>query len=442
MKRSLIVLAVAAIVAAACSADSAPPTTGDVAPPSTTEEPPVTNPRLAFTTGELIALDLPRATPEATADDISRVVAGDAQLGLDILTTIAGSENVMISPYSIATALSMLYPGAGGETADQIAAVLHLDVDDATLHSVRTAIDDMLAEGEGRTDGSIEPLTVRPANSAWGQGGFPFEEDYLETLATHYGAGLRVADFMTDPPGATDAINNWVEEATEDRIEDLIPPEVITTDTRLVLVNAIWFKGNWIEQFDPEATSSGGFQLADESTVDVPLMHASITTGFAAGDGFEAVKLPYAGGAAMVIMLPSEGTTPAELAARLRPEDMRLNFAAHRVDITLPSFEFESDIALADALKALGMTAAFDSMAADLSGITSADRLYLQDALHKSFIALDEHGTEAAAATALVAGRTSAPPPAVFTADRPFLFWIEHSATGEPLFLGIVNDPR
>ena len=402
----------------------------------------MTIPRAEFTTGELVALDLPRATPSVTAEEIGRVVSGDAQLGLDILTTIAGSENVMISPYSIATALAMLYPGAAGETADQIAAVLHLDVDDATLHAVRTAIDNQLAESEGRTDGSIEPLAVRPANSAWGQGGFPFEDAYLEILATHYGAGLRVADFMTDPSGATEAINSWVEEATEDRIEDLIPADVITTDTRLVLVNAIWFKGNWLNRFDPGNTEPGRFQLADGTAVDVPLMHASFTTGFAAGDGFEAVKLPYAGGAAMVIMLPTEGTTPVELASRLRPEDMRLKFATHRVDITLPPFEFESDIALADALKALGMTAAFDSTAADLSGITAADRLYLQDALHKSFIALDENGTEAAAATALVAGRTSAPPPAVFTADRPFLFWIEDSATGEPLFLGIVNDPR
>jgi serpin B len=433
----IVLLTAMAVVAAACGSAADPPAT-------TSGEPPITNPPSAsvpFTNGELIKLEVPGPPGAVDAAVVTAVVRGDSQFALDIFEQVAGDTNVMFSPYSIATALSMLYPGARGETAEEIAAVLHLDVDDAGLHAARNAIEQALATPPERfPEDDREPFTIRPANSTWGQGGFPFSEDYLAVLASAYDAGLRVVDFAGDPGEARDTINDWVEEATEDRIKDLLPDGSVDALTRLVLVNAIWFEANWAETFDPDMTEPGAFRRLDGSEVTTPLMHSNTTGQFAATTAFTAVRLPYAGDAAMVVVLPTSGTSPAELAAAMTTDDFAIDWAPAQIDLSLPSFEFESTIALKEALRALGMTAAFTAEA-DLGGITEAADLFVQDALHKSFIALDENGTEAAAATAILVGLTSAPRPATFTADRPFLFWIEHSSTGELLFLGQVTDP-
>jgi serpin B len=380
-----------------------------------------------------------------TDADIAAVVGGDREFALDLFSVIADDANTMVSPYSIATALSMLYPGARGTTATEIADVLNITVDDATLHAVRNHIETELAKTPPPMgdDDTREPFTIRPANSAWGQGGYPFLDDYLAVLAESYGAGLRVLDYRGDPEGSRVVINDWVEDATEDRIKDLIPSGAITVDTRLALVNAIWFKANWFEPFDPDATAPGSFTLLDGSTIDTSLMHGGLKTGYASNDLFEALRLPYAGDASMVVMLPKRGT-PAELAAALGSEDLDISWSQHQVAVTLPTFEFEATVGLKAALQELGMRAAFESPVgdgADLTGITAVRELFVSDAFHKTFIALDEEGTEAAAATALIVSLESAPPPATFNADRPFLFWIEHTSTGEMLFLGQVTNP-
>jgi serpin B len=292
-------------------------------------------------------------------------------------------------------------------------------------------------------DDTREPFTIRPANSAWGQGGYPFLDEYLGILAENYGAGLRLLDYVADPEGSRVIINDWVEEATEDRIKDLIPEGAITVDTRLALVNAIWFKANWFEEFDPAATEPGTFTLLDGTEIEVPLMHAGLRTGYAETDLFEAVRLPYAGDAAMVVLLPEQGS-PAELVTTLTPENLEIPWGDYLVDVTLPSFEFDAEIALKPALQELGMRAAFEwpsTGGADLTGITAVRELFVSDAFHKTFIALDEEGTEAAAATAIIVSLESAPEPVGFTVDRPFLFWIEHSSTGELLFLGQITNP-
>jgi serpin B len=425
-----------ALFAAACGTSDETP----ALEPSTTADPGTHTEE--FTAGEEISLDTPRAAPAVSDADIAAVVAGDTAFGLDLLRTTAGDENLMLSPYSIATALSMLYPGARGPTATEIADVLHLSVDDATLHAVRNYIDTSLATPpDASADG--DPFTVRPANSAWGQGGYPFRDEYLAVLAEHYGTGLRLLDYAGDPDGSRSVINDWVKDATEDRIKDLIPQGAITTDTRLTLVNAIWFKASWIVPFDPELTDQGTFTLLDGTEIEVPLMHSSVRTGYADADQFQAIRLPYAGDAAMVVLLPKSGS-PADLAAALDPEDLDIVWRDHQVQVTLPSFAFEAELGLKSALQALGMRTAFEAPVdggADLTAITSIRELFVSDAFHKTFISLDEEGTEAAAATALVVGLTSLLSPATFTADRPFLFWIEQSSTGEILFLGQVTNP-
>lgn len=438
MKRVTVVLVALALLAAACG--SGGNTASTTAPPTTPADPGTE----AFTPGDVVRIDLPKATPNVTAADVDAVVSADAQFGLDLFEVMAGDGNLMISPYSIATALSMLYPGARGTTAGELAAVLHLTVDDQTLHAVRNSIDTTLATPPpplGDED-SRQPFAIRPANSAWGQGGYPFLDEYLAVLAENYGAGLRLLDYASDPEGSRVTINDWVEDATEDRIANLLPEGSISADTRLVLANAIWFKANWFEQFDPDATSPGTFTLLTGEQVRVPLMRTNLTTSYASTDLFEAVRLPYAGDAAMVVLLPKVGS-PAELAADLDVADLAIPWEGRDVAITLPSFEFEAEPALRDALIELGVRAAFDPAEADFSGITGARDLYLSNAFHKTFVAVDEQGTEAAAATALVVDLTSAggPPPATFTADRPFLFWIEHSSTGAMLFLGQVTNP-
>ena len=432
-----IALTAVAVLAAGCGSTTDFPSTTSGAP-GVTNPPPSSIP---FASGELIKLDIPRDTASADAAVLAAVVKADSQFGLDLFEVIAGDANLMFSPYSIATALSMLYPGARNVTAEEIAAVLHLDVDDEDLHAARNTIE-MLLTGTAPAipDDDREPFTIRPANSAWGQGGFTFSDDYLAVLASAYGAGLRVVDFAGDPDRARDVINDWVEEATEDRIQDLLPDGTVNALTRLVLVNAVWFKANWAEQFDPLMTAPGKFTRLDGSEVTTSLMHSTTTGQYAALPAFTAVRLPYAGDAAMVVVLPDPGTSPAELAASLTADDFAIKWGSAQIDLTLPSFKFESEISLKQALGELGMTSAF-TQSADLSGITDAAELFVQDALHKSFIALDENGTEAAAATAILVGLTSAPPPASFTANRPFLFWIEHSSTGELLFLGQVTDP-
>jgi serpin B len=441
--RILAALVVLAMVAAACSSGTAD-TTGpepNTQTTSTTAGPGAD----AFAPGDVVRVELPRATPAVSDADLAAVVAADTAFGLDLFGAVATDDNLMVSPYSIATALSMLYPGARGITADEIADVLHLSVDDATLHAVRNHIDTALATPPPPMgdDDTREPFTIRPANSAWGQGGYPFLDDYLGILAENYGAGLQLLDYVGDPEGSRAIINDWVEDATEDRIKDLIPEGAITVDTRLALVNAIWFKANWFEEFDPAATEPGTFTLLDETEIEVRLMHAGLRTGYADTDLFEAVRLPYAGDAAMVVLLPKQGS-PAELAAGLTPEDLDIRWGEYRVDVTLPSFEFDAEIDLKQALEELGMRAAFESPVgdgADLTGITPVRELFVSDAFHKTFIALDEVGTEAAAATAIIVSFESAPESATFTADRPFLFWIEHSSTGELLFLGQVTNP-
>jgi len=451
MKRATAVIVAVALVLSACGG-SAGDSTSTTTPSSTT----TTQPQVPTTTTlpealgfEVIAADLPRLVATVDAADLKAVVDADTAFGLDVMRVVAGDGNTMVSPYSIATALSMLYAGARSTTADEIADVLHLSVDDGTLHAARNALDAALAQTpapQGEDD-TRAPFAIRPANSSWGQSGYPFLAEYLAVLATNYGAGLHAIDFASGPEAARQTINDWVEDATEDRIADLLTEGAIDVFTTLVLVNAIWFEANWASTFDPEMTEPGPFTLADGTIVTVPLMHQSIRTGYAETDTVEAVRLPYAGDAAMVVVLPKAGS-PAELVATLEPADLEFSWSDSMVALTLPSFEFEADIPLTDVLKEMGMNAAFVAPSsgsdneADLTGISAIRELYVTDVLHKTFIALDENGTEAAAATAVIVGRTSLPEPATFTANQPFLFFIEHVPTGEMLFLGQVMDPR
>lgn len=428
-----------ALVMAACG-------DGDVTPPETTTGP------SASTTEPAVELELARAdVPRETSNDVSdaeleALVAGNAGFAFDLFGQVAADENVLLSPYSVAAALTMTYAGARGTTASEIRGALALGLGDDRIHAARNELDlRVTATPDPRDD--REPFTIRVANSLWGQRGYPFLEEFLVLLAEQYDAGMHLVDFVGAAETARHTINDWVEEETEGRIVDLIPEGAITGLTRLVLVNAIWFKANWSEQFSPDDTEDGPFTRLDGSITTVPLMHRSGRIEFATDDGYLAARLPYAGSASMLVVVPDEGRF-SEVVGRFGPEDLdrvRAKLSVHQVDLALPRFEFRSQLGLKPPLRDLGIVAAFTEPSrpdgADLTGMTSERELFVHDVVHQAFISVDEQGTEAAAATAVIVGLESAPPPATLVVDRPFLFLIQHDPTGEILFLGQVTDP-
>jgi serpin B len=284
------------------------------------------------------------------------------------------------------------------------------------------------------------------ANALWGQVGFTFLPDFLDTLALNYGAGMQLLDFTKDPESARNTINQWVSKETEKKINDIIPPGAIDTLTRLVLSNAIYFKAYWQSEFSKDATQNDAFHLLEGGTITVPMMKQKSSFRNAAIEGLQAVELPYAGGQlSMLVLLPEDGKFN-EVSGKLDLStlDGLINSLEYKeVNLTLPKFTFEYNLGLNGYLKQLGMTEAFDPTLADFSGMDGAKDLYISDVLHRAFVAVDEAGTEAAAATVVIMDVTSMPveQPIEFKADRPFIFAIRDNATGTLLFLGRLMNP-
>jgi serpin B len=344
----------------------------------------------------------------------------------------------------------MALGGGGGDTATEMAAALEVaGIDPGALHGALNALDAAL-ESRNRTDppidGREQKVQISVVNSIWGQSGFEFVPAYLDLLARNYGAGIRLVDFQQAAEEARVAINEWVAAQTNDRITDLIPEGAIDALTRLVLVNAVYLDAAWATPFDPEATFDAPFFRLDGSEVSVATMHAyQLAAQYASGDGWQAIDLPYTGDElSMIVVVPDAGRF-AEIEALLASgllDEVRAGLGHATVELSLPKFEMRNQLALVDALRALGMEAAFDPEAADFTGISTAEQLYVSDVIHEAFIAVDEAGTEAAAATAVIIGTTSAPIEVIsLDVDRPFLFFLQDRTTGAILFLGRVVDP-
>jgi serpin B len=359
----------------------------------------------------------------------------------------AKAGNLAISPYSVGVALALTVNGARGTTLDEMLGVL-----DATgtghlndgLNALTQRVES-LAGTRKRADGSDAEVALDAANAMFGQQGIEWQPDFLDTLARDYGAGMQTVDYERATEAARTAINAWTAERTQDRIEELIPPDILDGLTRLVLVNALYFKAPWEEPFEKEVTQPGDFHLDDGSVAQVPLMRAALErASLATGDGWVAVQLPYAGGdLAMTVVLPDEGRM-RDLEAAVAAGDLApvLDTAPGSVDLTLPSWTFRTAAPLKGPLAEMGMPTAFTDDA-DFSGMTAEVDLLISEVLHQAFIAVDEDGTEAAAATAVVMRETSAMrPDASVVVDRPFLFVIHDVEHGTPLFVGRVSDPR
>jgi serpin B len=338
----------------------------------------------------------------------------------------------------------MTYAGARGETESQMAQTLHFLPQDQ-LHPAFNALDLQLAERGKAPSEDETPLQLDIANAVWAEQTYPFLQSFLDTIALNYGAGIRLADFINQYEAVRKEINNWVSDQTEAKIKDLIPEGVLDSDTRMALVNAIYFKADWLSPFNADSTRDAPFHLLDGSEVTVPTMNQDAFIPYAKGDGWQAIELAYQGEtAAMDIIVPDEGRFE-EVESSLDYETASAilsNLQPTSVTLSLPKFKFESEFGLADQLKALGMPDAFDPHIADFSGMSERNDLYISAVLHKAFVAVDEKGTEAAAATAVIVGVTSAPVfDVTLTVDRPFIFLIRDIPTGQILFVGRVLNP-
>jgi serpin B len=388
------------------------------------------------------------ASPAVDDADLTALAEGNTAFALDLYQALkdSGPDNLLFSPYSISIALAMTYAGARGGTEQQMAETMHYTLPQDRLHAAFNGLDQVLAMrgqgAEGKKEGKGFQLNV--ANAIWGQRGFTFLEAFLDTLARNYGAGLRLLDFAKAAEASRVTINDWIAEQTEDRIKDLIPPGAVDSMTRLVLTNAIYFNAAWQFPFEEALTEEGPFTLIDGSQVTVPMMAAKESYGYAAGEGYQAVDLLYDGGElSMVILLPAEGAFEQFQAGldAAQVDGILRQLSRQEVLLTMPRFEFESQFNLSAALKSLGMPEAF-STAADFSGMTGKRDLFISDVIHKAFVSVDESGTEAAAATAVIMKLTAMPAEPVRVAvDRPFVFLIRDIETGTILFVGRVMDP-
>ncbi|MBW2700396.1 MAG: serpin family protein [Deltaproteobacteria bacterium] len=385
--------------------------------------------------------------PDTSPENLETLVDGNSRFALDMYALLAeGDENVFFSPYSISVALAMTWGGARNDTEAEIAGALHFNLPQADLHPALNYVDlELSSRGEGAEGADEEPFRLNVVNSIWGQVGHPFLDDFLDVLAVNYGAGLRLMDFTYDPDACGEVINDWVEEKTEDRIQDLIPPGTLSDMTRLVLVNAIYFNAAWNTPFEEEYTLDAAFTTLAGAEVQVPTMHQDSDFPYTTDEEVQVVELPYDGEElSMVIMLPAQGQFSAfESSMSLeRINGLLDDLQPALVNLSLPRWTFTTpSMKLAQILSDLGMPGAFAGDA-DFSGMDGQIFLYIGEVIHKAFIAVNEAGTEAAAATAVVMCGNAAPPePVTFTADRPFIYMIRDIPTGSILFMGRVTDP-
>jgi serpin B len=398
----------------------------------------------AVTVDEVRSQKVREASPAVAPADRRALADGNAAFALALYRQVeAKNPNLVFSPASISTALAMTFAGARGETETQIAQALRFTLPQARLHPALNEVTAALAaRGAGTQGADGKPFRLNIVNTTWAQKGFTMESPFLDVLAQSYGAGVNLLDFILATEASRQTINRWVEQQTEERIKDLIPEGVIDAATRLVLTNAVYFNAAWKTPLD-KGTGDGPFYKLGGGTVTVPMMRAELQAPAAELPGLVAVALPYQDERlSMLVVLPDEGKL-AEVEGTLAAQGLGPVTSALQkttVILSMPRFRFETPIDLKDALSALGMPIAFSS-SADFTGINADGGLYLQAVLHKAFIAVAEKGTEAAAATAVVVGRTSLPQGLNVFANRPFLFFVRDEPTGAILFMGRVADP-
>jgi serpin B len=386
---------------------------------------------------------LPVPTPPAPSPDQAAVVQGNNAFAVDLYGHLrAEGGNLFFSPESISTAFAMAFAGARGDTATEMASAFHFTLPPDRLHPAMGA----LLAGMNAAHPSYE---LHVADALWAEKNFAFLDDFLKLTSTHYGAGFNRVDFEGSPEAARKTINQWVEQKTEDKIQDLIPPGGVGPATRLVLTNAIYFKGSWESPFDKAQTRDEDFHLSVAQTVKAPLMHITQKLGYCDGGTFKAIDIPYKSRElSMIVLLPNDvaGLPALEqslTAAGLKQWLDKLQVGP-RVVLTLPKFRMSQRFELEGTLARMGMAQAFQAKSADFSAMTGKRDFWISAAIHKAYVDVNEEGTEAAAATGIMVGAMAVArpqPPIVFRADHPFLFLIRDNRSGAILFMGRVADP-
>jgi serine protease inhibitor len=385
-------------------------------------------------------------------DDVTILVKGNNAFAIDLYDQLRHQEgNLFFSPYSISTALAMTYLGARGETASEMAMVFYFTLEQEHLHPAFAAL-----MADFNMGGKNSGYQLNIANRLWGQQEFHFLDTFIQATQEYYNAALALLDFMRATEEARCTINTWVAQQTQEKIQNLITEGILTEDTQLVLTNAIYFKGNWKSQFDPLETYEQPFTIAPHEQVNVPMMHQGGAFRYASLADLEMLELPYVGDRlCMVILLPRKLEGLAQLEKQMTSTNLEKWLSSlcltKKLFIWLPKFKLTSEFMLNQALSEIGMQLAFDAEKADFTGMTTAEadlsnlseeqRLYISAVIHKAFVDVNEEGTEAAAATAVVMTRGISSDSHFFRADRPFIFLIRDIQSNSILFLGRVLNP-
>ncbi len=409
---------------------------------SSSEEPAISNGHMQKLSAKRVQLhNVTVSKEEAMAQkNIEVLVRGNNEFAFDLYEKFrGGSDNLFFSPYSISTALAMTFAGARGETQMQMSDTLNFKRNPDTIHETFGKLAARLKEGS--QDGAYQ-LDI--ANAIWAQKGFGFKKSFIETVVNNYAAIAKEADFVNAAEPTRKEINSWVEDKTNDKIQELIAKGILTRDTAMVLVNAIYFKGDWAEQFDKKFTRDADFWTTPDKKIRAKMMYKEHEFDYYDGDDLQAIELPYKGDdLSMVIVLPKEkdGLNDIEKEFAGNFDNVLWELKRQKVRLFLPKFKLTTKFELSDTLAAMGMPLAFSNRA-DFSGMSESQKLFISNVIHKAFVAVDEEGTEAAAATGVVIGRTSVGPMIpVFRADYPFIFVIRDNASGSILFMGRVYDP-
>jgi len=390
------------------------------------------------------------ATAEASSEDVAALVEGGNEFAFDLYARLAGDGNLFFSPYSISTALTMTAAGARANTEREMATALHFPAEDVAGKASFISRERVGASSASLQEGLVASRETRGyelhiANSLWGQHDYPFKVSFLELVERHFGGGFNVADFVRDAEAERVRINAWVESETREKIEDLIPPGGVDSLTTLVLTNAVYFKGQWLSRFDEERTSDATFH-GTGGDATVPMMYQKGDFRYFENEDVQVLEMPYRGEEiSMLVVLPRPESLVnlRVIESRLTPEmlsDWSGRLREQELKVYFPRFEMTwgtEDISV--HLAALGIRDAFGEKA-DFSGMTDLRDLFIASVFHKAFVAVNEEGTEAAAATAVVMERLAIMEETIFRADHPFLFVIRDDATGSILFMGRVAD--
>ena len=378
-----------------------------------------------------------------TSNDLQIVVKGNSDFGFDLYQNLKEEEgNLFFSPYSISTALAMTYAGARGQTEKEMAKVLHFSLEQEQLHSSFSNLQSY--QNTIQNKGHIK-LSI--ANSLWAQKNYSFLDTFINLNKKYYGAGLNFVDFENQSETARKIINMWVEEETQQKIKELIKPGMIDPLTRLVLCNAIYFKGDWLNQFDKKRTMDADFYISHDSTIKVPMMRQKSKFKFKDFNEFSAIELPYEGNdLSMVIFLPKKIDGLVEFENNFTNDSVKvwinelLVSYKSEIFVSLPKFKTTCEFELSKMLSKMGMSSAFREGIADFSGMTGKKNLFISKVIHKAFVDVNEEGTEAAAATAVVMKEIISTP-IKFQANHPFVFLIRENKTEDILFIGRIIDP-